>query len=133
MAVLVDDRPVEQLALAARQEHSLGEVVDGVVDAVAPFVRSGHDARELRERRRDVLGHGVSIGDRQGGLDDVAIGQPPQRSSGVGIRRGHRRVPRLLAVDVGSIAGPAACSSNGEQEGGAALVVRRQRPLESGE
>ena len=73
VAVLVDDDAVEQLALATGEQHRLGEVVDGVVDTVAAFVRL---APSPAAARRTPLRRGRARGRRW------RPPAPPRRRSG---------------------------------------------------
>ena len=113
-------------------EHRLGEVVDGVVDTIAPFVRPPSPSAVRRRPPRRARAQ----------RPRWRRPAPPRRrsgrrvaaaSGGVGIRRRHRYVPWLHALGVGLVARPAGKPANGEQKGGAALISRRQRPLETGE
>ena len=49
------------------------------------------------EGRRDRFGDRPAVGDRERGLDHIAIGEPAQRRGAMGVGRGHRGVPRPLA------------------------------------
>ena len=132
-AVLVDDDGVEHLADASGEQHRLGEVDDGGVDAVGQRLPVGHRRRQRGERLLDVVGNGAPVGHRQRGLDDVPVGEPPQRGGGMRVRRGHRRVPWQHPGGVRLVARSAAGAADGDEERRAPGVARRQRALEVGE
>ena len=84
------------------KHHRLGEIEDGAIDLGGAIVRLGHDRRQLTEDRLKPGVDFAAVGDRQRGLDDIAVRQSPQRRSRMGVGRGHRRMPRHHAVPYGA-------------------------------
>ena len=82
-------------------------------------------------RLLNVVGNGVAVGHGEGPGDDVAVGEAAQRSGGVHVGGGDRRVPRSRRVGVRLVRRRPAGATHGEQEGRGTRVVTRERAFEA--